>query len=116
MRVKAIKPAQGISPEAKLPASEIPAGLRIVAVLLRTLFVGILVVLIARVSLPQSESISSAYETTGDLIRVALGVTVGLGLLLRLFMPPKDAEACRTWVYLGLAVAPFALLCLIAVW
>lgn len=31
-------------------------------------------------------------------------------------MPPKDAEAYRTWVYLGLAVVPLAIIFAIAVW
>jgi hypothetical protein len=38
-----------------------------------------------------------------------LGVAVGLWILLHLFMLPKDAEGYRTWVYLGLIIAPFAL-------
>jgi hypothetical protein len=29
---------------------------------------------------------------------------------------PKDAEAYRTWFYLGLAVLPLALLCTFVVW
>jgi hypothetical protein len=31
-------------------------------------------------------------------------------------MPPKDPEGYRTWVYLGLVVAPLALACAVAVW
>jgi len=73
-------------------------------------------VVIARVSLPQSESIWSAYETPGDLIRMALGFAVGLWILFHLFMPPKDAEGYRTWIYLGLIVAPFALALAIWIW
>ncbi len=69
-----------------------------------------------RVSAPQSESIWSAYETPGDLIRLALGVAVGVWILFHLFMLPEDAEGYRTWVYLGLAVVPLALICAIAVW
>ena len=69
-----------------------------------------------RVSAPQSESIWSAYETPGDLIRLALGGAVGVWILFHLFMLPEDAEGYRTWVYLGLAVVPLALICAIAVW
>jgi len=75
-----------------------------------------LLVVIVRVSAPQSESIWSAYETPGDLIRLALGVAVGVWILFHLFMLPEDAEGYRTWVYLGLAVVPLALICAIAVW
>jgi hypothetical protein len=99
-----------------LPASEVLARLRIAGILLRTLFIGALLTVTVRVSLPQSESIWSTYETPGDLIRVALGFAVCLWILIHLFMLPKDAEGYRTWVYLGLAVAPFALACVIAVW
>ena len=84
--------------------------------MLRTLSIGILVVLVARVSIPQSETIWSAYETAGDLIRVVVGLVACLWMLFHVFMLPKDAEAYRTWIYLGLAIVPFALLCVIAVW
>src|SRR4051812_16358905 len=39
----------------------IPLGLRIAALVLRAVFIGILIVLVARVSSPQSETIWSAY-------------------------------------------------------
>ena len=100
----------------QLPASKVPTHLRVAGNVLRALFIGILVVVIARVSSPQSETIWSVYETPGDLIRLALGILVCLWILLQLFMPPKDAEAYRTWVYLGLAVVPLAIIFAIAVW
>jgi hypothetical protein len=100
----------------QLPASKVPTHLRVAGNVLRALFIGILVVVIARVSSPQSETIWSVYETPGDLIRMALGILVCLWILLQLFMPPKDAEAYRTWVYLGLAVVPLAIIFAIAVW
>jgi len=103
-------------PNAETSGSEVPAHLRIAAIFLRALFIGALLVVIVRVSAPQSESIWSAYETPGDLIRLALGVAVGVWILFHLFMLPKDAEGYRTWVYLGLAVVPLALICAIAVW
>lgn len=68
------------------------------------------------VSSPQNETIWSAYETPGDLVRMALGLAVCLWLLIHLFMLPKDAEGYRTWLYLGLVVVPFALICAFAVW
>jgi hypothetical protein len=84
--------------------------------LLRALFISTLLAVIARVASPQSESIWSAYETPGDLIRLVLGVVVGMWVLVHLFMLPKDAEAYRTWVYLGLLVAPFAVALAVAIW
>ena len=100
---------QGLSPENSSPKAEVPVILRMGAIVLRALFIGALLVVVARVSTPQNESIWSAYETPGDLIRLALGVAVGLWILLHLFMLPKDPEGYRTWVYLGLIIAPFAL-------
>ena len=97
-------------------ASTIPMGLRIVAMTLRALFIGALVVVTVRVSSPQSETFSSVYETPGDLIRLALGFAVCLWIVIHLFMLPKDAEGYRTWVYLGLVVVPLALAVAFAIW
>jgi hypothetical protein len=101
---------------AETPPAHASIGWRIAGFLLRTLFIGVLLAVTVRVSAPQSESIWSAYETPGDLIRLALGVAVGLWILFHLFTLPKDPETYKTWVYLGLVVAPFALAVAIAVW
>ena len=94
----------------------VPLGLRIVALALRAAFVGILIVLVARVSSPVNETIWSVYETPGDLIRVVVGLVACLWMVFHVFTLPKDAEAYRTWIYLGLVVVPFALVCVIAFW
>jgi hypothetical protein len=101
---------------AKLLAPKGSDRLRLVGLVLRILLVSILLVLTVRVSSPQNETIWSAYETPGDLIRVILGAVACLWIVVHLFMLPKDPEAHRTWVYLGLVAVPFALICLIAVW
>jgi hypothetical protein len=98
------------------PGSTIPTGLRILAIILRTLFLGALVAITVRLSGPQSETIWSVYETPSDLIRLALGVAVCLWIVMHLFMLPKTAEGYRTWVYLGLVVAPLALALAVAIW
>ncbi|MGA9009475.1 MAG: hypothetical protein WBE48_09130 [Xanthobacteraceae bacterium] len=103
-------------PEAKVPASQGSNGLRIAATVLRTAFIFILMALMVRVSLPQSETIWSAYETPGDLIRLWLGIGVCIWLVVQLFHGPNDAHGYRTWLYLGLAAVPFTLICLLAVW
>jgi hypothetical protein len=41
---------------------------------------------------------------------------MGLWIVIHLFMLPKNAEGYRTWVYLGLVVAPLALAVAIAIW
>jgi hypothetical protein len=92
------------------------SGLRVAAVVLRTAFIFTLLVLAARVSMPQSETIWSAYETPADLLRMLLGLGLCIWFLVLLFQGPRDDRGYRTWLYLGLAAVPFALICLYAVW
>ena len=96
--------------------STIPMGLRILAIILRALFLGALVTITVRLSRPQSETIWSVYETPGDLIRLMLGVAVCLWIVLHLFMLPRTVEGYRSWVYLGLVVAPLAWAVAIIIW
>jgi hypothetical protein len=103
-------------PDANPRTTEAPVVLRVTAQILRATFLGALIVLTIRVSAPQSETIWSAYETPGDLIRLALGAAVGLGILIQMFKPPRDTHACRTWAYLGLVFAPLALAAAVAMW
>lgn len=103
-------------PEAKMPASEVPARLRIAGTLLRVLFIVTLLVVTLRVSMPQSETIRTVYETPGDLIRLGLGLLVCCWLAFQLSKGPNDAQGHRTWLYLGLAGVPFIWICLIATW
>ena len=103
-------------PEARVTAPEVPTPLRIVAHLLRATFLVALVVVAIRVSAPQNETIWSAYETPGDLIRLLLGAAVAIGIVVQLFRPPKDAHAYRTWAYLGIILAPLAVAVAVAAW
>ena len=104
------------SREAKSPVSKIPNGLRIAGTILRTIFIVAVLLVTLRVSMPQSETFWTAYETPGDLIRLALGLAICVWVVVQLFTVPKDAQAYRTWLYLGLAAVPFALICVFAVW
>jgi hypothetical protein len=91
-------------------------ALRIAATVLRTVFIFTLLALAVRVSLPQSETIWSAYETPDDLIRMLLGLLLCAWFLVLLFRGPRDARGLRTWLYIGLLAEPFVLICLYAVW
>jgi hypothetical protein len=102
--------------EANRAASNISTGLRVTATLLRTTFIFLLLALTLRVAMPQSETVWSSYETPRDLVRLLLGLGVCAWLVVELFRGPKDAQGYRTWLYLGLAAVPFALICLIAIW
>ena len=99
-----------------MPGAAIPMGVRILAVALRALFIGALVAVTVRVSSPQSETLASVHETLGDLVRLALGFAVCLWISIHLFMPPRTAEGYRTWVFLGLLVAPLAWAVAFIIW
>jgi hypothetical protein len=103
-------------PDTALAGGDVPLRLRVAAIILRTIFVCALLVITMRVAAPQSETIWSLLDSPGDLIRVALGLVACIWIVAHLFMLPKDAEGYRTWVYLGLALVPLALVCAIAVW
>jgi hypothetical protein len=75
-----------------------------------------LVLITWRVSMPQSETIWTVYETPGDLMRMILGLAVCVGVMIQLFKAPYDNQRYRTWLYLGLVAVPFAWICLVAVW
>lgn len=102
--------------DAKFPSANVTRGVRIAAAFLRATLICILVLLIWHISLPQSETIWTAYDTPIDLVRLALGVVVCIWLVVQLFRGPRDAAAYRTWLYVGIVAVPFALICLVAVW
>ncbi len=103
-------------PKDKPAAAEISQRLRIAGATLRTIFILAILVIIVEVSLPQSETIWTAYDTPGDLVRMALGLGVGIWIAVQLFIMPKDAQGYRTWLYLGIVGVPFALTCAAALW
>jgi hypothetical protein len=104
------------NPEALSEIAALPARGRITGIVLRSLFIIVLVVVTARVASPQNETIWTAYETPDELIRMAVGFAACLWFIVHLFILPKDADGYRTWLYLGLAVLPPALLCAFVVW
>ncbi len=73
--------------------SDVPFRLRLAATLLRIAFIALLLVVTVRVSLPQSETIWTAYDTPGDLIRMVLGFVVCLWIAFQFFLAPRDATA-----------------------
>jgi hypothetical protein len=80
------------------------------------LFIVVLLVVIWRVSRPQTAPLWSVYEMPGDFIRLALGLIVGVWMVIQLFKLPDDADGYRTWVYLGCVAVPFALILAVASW
>lgn len=106
-----------VIPSDTTPASsDVPRAVRIAGTVLRSMFIACLLIITVRVSLPQNETVWTAYDTPGDLVRMALGVAVCLWMLFELFRRPKDAHGYRIWFYFGLAAVPFALICIFATW
>jgi hypothetical protein len=97
-------------------ALKVSARLQIASIVLRSIFILALLFIIIRVSLPQNETLWTAWDTPADLIRVFLGLVACVWMTVQLFVLPKDAHAYRTWLYLGLTALPFALVCLYFVW
>jgi TRAP-type C4-dicarboxylate transport system permease small subunit len=103
-------------PETKLPHSAVPAWQQFAGLTLRSVFLIALAILTFRVALPQNETIATAYDTPNDLIRLVLGFAVCAWLVIELFRLPRDAAGYRSWLYIGAAGIPFALVCLYYTW
>lgn len=93
-----------------------PIAIRIAGLVFRTLVIAVLIVATARVASPQNETLLSVYDTPADLIRLLIGLVVCAWFVVHMFILPKDAEGYRTWVYLGLAVLPLAIVMMIVIW
>lgn len=102
--------------ETNPPSREISASMRIMGFALRTLFILALLLITISVSLPQNETIWTAYDTPADLVRLALGLGVCVWIVTQLFRLPRDVDGYRTWLFLGLAAVPFAVICVLAIW
>jgi hypothetical protein len=90
--------------------------LRIASFVFRAVFIASLLVVTVRVSLPQNETIWTAYDSPGDLVRLFLGLMVCVWFAVQLLIMPKDAQSHRMWIYLGVAAIPFALICIVGTW
>ena len=90
--------------------------MRILGLILRTLFLIVVLAITARVARPQSETILSSYDTPADLFRIILGAAVCLFLAVQIFRYSRDPADMRRWVVIGVAVVPLALLCAVVIW
>jgi hypothetical protein len=90
--------------------------LRFASLVLRTIFITSLLVVIAHVSMPQSETLSTIFDTPADVVRLALGLAACAWMAFQLFTMPDDPHAHRTWVRLGVVAVPFVLICIVAIW
>jgi FtsH-binding integral membrane protein len=109
--------ARQASPSERDPSAPgVSPVLRVLGATLRIAFIACLLVLTVRVSMPQNETVWTAYDTPADLVRLLLGLAVCIWLAVQLFRAPKDANGYRMWTYFGLIGVPFAVICLIATW
>jgi hypothetical protein len=106
------KSLEGVNPT----SSSFPVRLRFLAIALRTIFLVCLLLVTYRVSIPQSETFWTVYESPGDMVRLVLGLGVGIFILVHLVRLPRAPEAYQTWAYLGLVAAPFALVVAAVLW
>ncbi len=90
--------------------------MRILGLILRTMFLIIVLAITARVASPQSETLRTAYDTPSDLFRIILGGAVCLFVAAQIFRYSRDPADMRNWVVIGLATVPLALLCAVTIW
>jgi len=95
---------------------KVPVSVRIAGIAVRAIFLIVLTVLTVRVAKPQVENIWSVLETPSDFIRVAVGFALCAWFLVNIFIPPRDAGAYRIWMYLGPAILPLSVLCVVVGW
>lgn len=105
-----------VGTERQLSEPKLPAHIWLIGLAFRTLLIVLLAVVTMRVSSPQIETIWSAYETPSEVVRMVLGFAVVVFMAVQIFKLPKDAEAYRTWIYLGLTVVPLSALCAVVIW
>ena len=103
-------------PKLKSSASPVSTRVLVAGFILRAVFIASMIVVILRVSMPQNETLWTFYDTPGDLIRLLLGLAVSAWIAYQLVTVRRDADAYRTWLYLGLSAVPFALICVIGLW
>jgi len=101
---------------AKETGAEPSARLRLASLVLRTVFIVLLLVAIAHVSMPQSETLWTIFDTPGDVVRLLLGIAACAWLAFQLFTVPNDVHAHRTWIRLGMVAVPFMVICILAIW
>jgi hypothetical protein len=101
---------------AKMPDAKPSSRVKFAGMAIRGLFLAVLIAITARAASPQVENIWSVLETPADLIRVAVGLVACAWFTAHIFIPPRDPHAYETWLYLGIALLPLALLCAVVVW
>jgi hypothetical protein len=98
------------------PKTLAPKHHRVAGFVMRGIFIAAIMIVIARVSMPQSSTIWTVYDNPGDLVRLVLGMAACIWIGIQLFTVPKDPHSYGAWFYIGLVAVPFALICVAGIW
>jgi hypothetical protein len=88
----------------QISSARVPKYLRAAGALVRSLFIVTLMAITWSLTIPLKAT-GFAHFSTGDFIRVAIGILICVGMTLELLRQPRDIEGYRTWVYIGAGVA-----------
>jgi hypothetical protein len=81
----------------------VPKYLKFAGALIRSLFIVTLMAITWSLTIPLRAT-GFAHFSTGDFIRVVIGILICIGMTIELLRQPKDVEGYRTWVYIGAGV------------
>lgn len=85
-------------------SARVPTYLRVAGALIRSLFIVTLMAITWSLTIPLKAT-GFSHFSTGDFIRIAIGILICIGMTFELLRQPKDVEGYRTWVYIGIGVA-----------
>jgi hypothetical protein len=85
-------------------SAPVPKYLRVAGAFVRSLFIVTLMAVTWSLSMPLKAT-GFEHFSTGELIRVAIGVLICIGMILELPRQPRDVEGYRTWVFIGAGAA-----------
>jgi hypothetical protein len=93
------------------------SGLRVAAIAARSIFIVVFVVVMAHFSTPANIGRGwMVHASAGDIVKLAIGWSACLWMLAQVLAVPKDAHACKTWLYLGPVLAALLIACAVALW
>jgi hypothetical protein len=85
-------------------SGRVPKYLKFAGALIRSVFIVTLMAITWSLTIPLKAT-GFGHLSTGDFIRVVIGILICIGMMLELLRQPKDVEGYRTWVYIGAGVA-----------
>ena len=94
-----------------MPDAKVPILWKVTGTLCRSLFLLGLILVTARISLPDNLSTAAlAHLSIADFVRAAIGIAVCLFALVQLFRRPRDDYGYKAWSFIGLALLAVAIL------